>query len=175
MGEGNDFIVDSIASFTSFDESRILSPYIFYKSNFCNYFATIIKGSWFLYFRKVKFWFENMFKRFSFFQKHIKRLHSFHFFRGIFGFVFETDPLAQIKTLNFEKKLKIYQICVKKLKWNRNWNILKSMVFLQMIMVIRKRRKRKNRRWKTSEGKKIQEFFEGKNVFHLSFFSTYKN
>ena len=36
-------------------------------------------------------------------------MHSFHFLRGIFGFVLETDPLAQIKTLRFWKKFKNWQ------------------------------------------------------------------
>ena len=152
MREGNDFIVDSIASFTSFDESRILSPYIFYKTNFCNYFATIIKGSWFLYFRKVKFWFENMFKRFSFFQKHIKRLHSFHFFRGIFGFVFETDPLAQIKTLRFWKKVKNWQNLCKKVKMESKLKYLEKYGFSTDDNGDKKKKKKKKSKVKDVGG-----------------------
>ena len=152
MREGNDFIVVSIASFTSFDESRISSPYIFYKTNFCNYFA-IVKGSWFLYVRKIKIWWENLFEKFSFSQKHIKVLHSFHFLRKSFGFVLETDPLVgSNQNIEILKKIKNWQNLCKKVKMESKLKYLEKYGFSTDDNGDKKKKKKKKSKVKDVGG-----------------------
>lgn len=93
-----------------------------------------------------------MFEKCSFLQKHIKRLHLFHFLRGIFGLVLETDPLAQIKTLRFWKKIKNWQNLCNKVKMESKLKYLEKYGFSTDDNGDKKKKKKKKSKVKDVGG-----------------------
>ena len=93
-----------------------------------------------------------MFEKFSFLQKHTKRLHLFHFLRWIFGLVLETDPLAQIKTLRFWKNFKNWQNLCKKVKMESKLKYLEKYGFSTDDNGDKKKKKKKKSKVKDVGG-----------------------
>ena len=93
-----------------------------------------------------------MFEKFSFSQKPTKRLHLFHFLRGIFGLVLETDPLAQIKTLRFWKKFKNWQNLCNKVKMESKLKYLEKYGFSTDDNGDKKKKKKKKSKVKDVGG-----------------------
>ena len=93
-----------------------------------------------------------MFENFSFLQKHLNFLHLFHFLRGVFGLVLESDPLAQIKTLRFSKKFKNWQNLCKKVKMESKLKYLEKYGFSTDDNGDKKKKKKKKSKVKDVGG-----------------------
>ena len=93
-----------------------------------------------------------MFEKFSFFQKHVKRVHLFHFLPGVFGLVLETDALAQIKTLRFWNFLRNWQNLCKKVKMESKLKYLEKYGFSTDDNGDKKKKKKKKSKVKDVGG-----------------------
>ena len=94
-----------------------------------------------------------MFEKILLFAKTYKKIaFVFHFLRGIFGLVLETDPLAQIKTLRFWKKFKNWQNLCNKVKMESKLKYLEKYGFSTDDNGDKKKKKKKKSKVKDVGG-----------------------